>query len=100
MAKSKNAVNDAALESAAGGAYGIVDKDSQTIDVYKDDKTYIGKYGVNEKGEKAIDDTLSLYGNNGGYKSLRFFENGNGPDKASQASGLVDIVSNLNKNKK
>lgn len=67
MAKSKNAVNDAALESAAGGAYGLTEKeDSTDFDLYKDDGTYLGTFGRNEEGLKLAKETLGYYGNKAG----------------------------------
>ena len=67
MAKSKNAVNDAALESAAGGAYGLTKaEDSKDFDLFKDDGTYLGTFGRNEEGLKLAKETLGYYGNKAG----------------------------------
>ena len=67
MAKSKNAVNDAALESAAGGAYGTTKGEKSTeFDLYKDDGTYLGTFGRNEEGFKLAKETLGYYGNKEG----------------------------------
>lgn len=67
MAKSKNAMSDAALESAAGGAYGTTKSDSSNeFDLFKDDGTYLGTFGRNKEGLELAKETLGYYGNKAG----------------------------------
>ena len=67
MAKSGNAMNDAALESAAGGAYGTTKGEtSAEFDLFKDDGTYLGTFGRNKEGFKLAEETLGYYGNKAG----------------------------------
>ena len=95
MAKSKNAISDAALESAAGGAYGVVTKGSETFELYKDDGTYIGTYGTGEKGMEAADAILKTYGNNGGASNIRLIKSEDLGKKSTTGVGLTDRISKM-----
>ena len=100
MAKSKNAISDAALESAAGGAYGVVTKGSKTFDLYKDDGTYIGTYGTEKDGIEAADKILKTYGNNGGASNIRLIKSEDLGKKSTTGTGITDRISRLYSEKK
>lgn len=73
MAKSGNSMNDAALESAAGGAYATLEaKESKEFDLFKDDGTYLGTYKKDDDGIKQAKTTLGFYGNkNGDFRVMK-----------------------------
>ena len=100
MAKSGNAMNDSALESAAGGAYGVVKDKSNTFELYKDDGTYIGTYGTGKDGMDAADKILKTYGNNDGVSGMKLIKSEDLAKKSDKGGGLADRISKMyDKNK-
>ena len=98
MAKSENAMNDSALESAAGGAYGVVKKGREAFELYKDDGTYIGTYGTGNAGVEAANKILKTYGNNGGVSNLKFVKSENLPNESGTGGGINDKISKMYNN--
>ena len=100
MAKSKNAISDAALESAAGGAYGVVKKGSNAFELYRDDGTYIGTYGTGKDGMDAADKILKTYGNNDGVSGMKLIKSEDLAKGSSKGGGLTDRISEMYGDKK
>lgn len=97
MAKSENAMNDSALESAAGGAYGVVKEGGRTFDLCKDDGTYIGTYGTGDDGIAAASKILKTYGNNAGALKIKLVKSENLANESGTGGGITDRIDKMYK---